>query len=185
MTLYGRMLDGDDSIDWKWVFCASCRMEWLVPGIDPDAFPKFCCHCREPIDMNIKPHDVLDDVESEESHVTRYDLNAHASQITNIELSPETHFRIYAKDEFAFVGEDEQKIVSACLTFLVNDWLVLNIQMSHDTCVNIAGMLEEYTELCFDIIAEGKSIVDHPDLIRFNGFNAIGEKETESEDDDT
>lgn len=172
MTLYSRMLDGEQ-IDWKWCFCKSCRMEWLVPGGSPDAFPKFCPHCREAIDTDVTPHDVLDDVKVEDEPPIRYDISIEASQVTVFELPYEASVSVRPFQELQDVNDIEMMIVSDELTILVNEWVVVKVRMSHYMMAELASFLDDYRSTCADLMADGQQIVNNEHLRRFNNFNSL------------
>jgi len=175
MTLYSRMLDGDH-VDWKWCFCQSCKMEWLVPAGDPDAYPKYCCHCCEPIDMNVTPSDVLDDVEPANDPPERYDVNLDASQYSTFECGPGATMRVCAIQEYHDLNDVEHLIISQELTLLVNPWVAVSVRMSHYSLQQLAFFLDDYVSTCGDILGRGEKIVNHETLKRFNGFTDIDER---------
>lgn len=176
MTLYRRLIDGDAPAEWKWLYCAACQMEWLVPAVSPDAMPKFCCHCRGEIDPTVQPGDVLPDVTSEELEPAEsYDACPTAEHAITIAVQATASVRVHPSVEIIEIDDDEVHAVQQSITLLVDDGLVVSIRMSHATLGLLASFLEDYVSTCGDLLINGQSLVGAPELIRFNSFNAIGD----------
>lgn len=186
MTLYGRMLRGESPSAWKWCFCTSCRCEWLVPAGNPDAYPKFCCHCRNKIDLTLRPEDVIDEAKARirDRHVA-YDINVDASQVSRFELSPEASVRVQAFEELVDVDDVEYLLVGQEVTMLVNETVAFSFRLSHYSLVFLAAFLEDYTSRCEDLICKQASLVDAEELARFKAFTPIEDDLEELDEDST